>query len=516
VLIKKLAEGGMADVLLARDLGASLPRLCVIKRLRADLRSQAEFVSMFLDEIDLAMRIAHPNIVRAIDQGRGHDGAFLVLEYLAGFDLDLVIERVRTNKTSIPWELAVRIISAASEGMAYAHALQGVDGQPLNLVHRDLTPSNIFLTFDGLVKVLDFGIARAAERRTRTSTGLLKGKARYLAPELIESAPGDGRIDQFSLGAALFEALTLRPLFHGANELAVIHSILETQRPSLHQLRPDIPRELDAIFQKMTARKPDDRFASMREVVAALSTLVSEGAWRAQLSAFVRQHFAGDFQTHVSLMERLATMSTEELQRSFGRTDELPLLLGEGADLETAVLASGERSPRASPPQPITVPLESNDSTAPMPQLNQGLAAVNPSSEVTEATVPAAPVTAAAPRFPSLSFENAPEPNRSGLRRLKAMAAAVFVLGAGTVLLVMRPKAPPPLKGGLLVRSQPPGASIRVDGQLLQFRTPAAVSGLSEGAHHLLLEHPDALPTSTTVEVQAGRQKSVEVLLRPK
>mgnify|MGYP001428802891 CR=1 FL=1 len=266
VFIKKLAEGGMADVFLARDEGSTPPRLCVVKQLLPHLRSRREHVAMFLDEADLAMNLAHPSVVRAFDRGTGRDGPFLVLEYLAGFDLDLVLERLRSVGAQLPWPLAVQVIIASAGAMAYAHELKGADGKPLHLIHRDLTPSNIFLTFDGVVKVLDFGIARAEERRTRTSTGMLKGKARYLAPELIQQLPGDGRVDQFSLGAALYECLTLEPLAAGDNELAVIHAIVEGRRPDLKALRPDVPDEVvplrDDCLQALTRLSGDQQLGA--------------------------------------------------------------------------------------------------------------------------------------------------------------------------------------------------------------------------------------------------------------
>ncbi len=512
VFIKKLAEGGMADVFLARDSKSSPPRLCVVKQLLPNLRSKKEHVSMFLDEADLAIRLAHPNVVRALDRGSSREGPFLVLEYLAGFDLDLVIERLVSVGAQMPWPLALQVIISSAEGMAYAHAVKGGDGKPLNLVHRDLTPSNIFLTFDGVVKVLDFGIARAEERRTRTSTGMLKGKARYLAPELIQQLPGDGRVDQFSLGAALYESLALRPLFTGDNELAVIHAIMEGRRPVLVEQRPDVPSAVDFVFRKMTSTLREDRYASMTEVAAALRAVMPAEDQRPALAAFIRQHFGNDFQAHASLMGRLVSASTSELRSYFEKGVNLVAALDDPSRMQKTVVAIGQTIPaeaRRTPMAPTALP-------APL-ELPPDV----PASTIVE---PEEPVSAPL-RLPDEAAETQPELLAARRRtpaprpRPPARSTWPFAVAAAIVALVLggvwwrkgKPVAVP--RGTLLVRSQPPGASIRLDGVAVQFRTPAALSDLPEGRHELVLEHPDSLPTTVAAVVTGRQQSTLDVSL---
>ncbi|MDP3232765.1 MAG: serine/threonine-protein kinase [Myxococcales bacterium] len=512
VFIKKLAEGGMADVFLARDSKNVPPRLCVVKQLLPNLRSQKEHVSMFLDEADLAMRLAHPNVVRALDRGSSREGPFLVLEYLAGFDLDLVIERLVSVGAQMPWPLAVQVIISSAEGMAYAHAVKGADGKPLNLVHRDLTPSNIFLTFDGVVKVLDFGIARAEERRTRTSTGMLKGKARYLAPELIQQLPGDGRVDQFSLGAALYESLALRPLFTGDNELAVIHAIMEGRRPVLIEQRPDVPSAVDFVFRKMTSPLREDRFASMTEVAAALRAVMPREDQRPALAAFVRQHFGNDFQAHASLMGRLVSASTSELRSYFEKGVNLVAALDEASRMQKTVVAIGQTIPaeaRRTPMAPtvLPVPLELPPDLPTDPGVSAPVEPVSAPLRLPDEAAETQPALLATKRTPP---PRPPPPARSMWPF--AIAAAVVALGLGGVWWRKgRPAAIP--RGTLLVRSQPPGASIRLDGMAVQFRTPAALSNLPEGRHELVLEHPDSLPTTVAAVVTGRQQSTLDVSL---
>lgn len=541
----------MADVFLARDVKSTPPRLCVVKQLLPDLRSKKEHVGMFLDEADLAVRLAHPNVVRTIDRGSSRDGPFLVLEYLAGYDLDLVIERLRDTGGRMPWQLAVQVIISTAQGMAYAHGLTGTDGKPLNLVHRDLTPSNIFLTFDGVVKVLDFGIAHAEERRTRTSTGMLKGKTRYLAPELIQQLPGDGRVDQFSLGAALYESLALRPLFSGENELAVIHAIIESRRPSLIEQRPDIPSEVDAVFRKMTERLREDRFPSMNDVARALKAVMPPEDQRPALSAFVRQQFGADFEAHASLMARLASASTSELRAYFEKgvnlTDALadPSRLAKTqvalnqqiplearrtpmpahdlpAELLTTQVVTNQRVPaeaRRTPASPIA--LELPDEAPPTGGHRPATPALrSQATETVEAHQPAPRPLQLPDELPlggqgGLTEFTDDEPGRPRLWMV-ALGGLALVLVAGLAVRALSGKAPVVASGVLVVRSQPPGATIQLDGAPVQFRTPAALPNLAPGTHTLVLAHPDTLGATTSAVVVSGSQQTIDVMLPPK
>ena len=512
IFVKHLAEGGMADVFLARDVGTTPPRLVVVKRLLADLKSQKDHVGMFLDESDLAMRLVHPNIVRAFDRGSTKDGPFLVLEYLAGYDLDLVIERLKQTGGQVPWELAVRVITAVAHGMAYAHELTGTDGKPLNLVHRDLTPSNIFLTFDGLVKVLDFGIARAEERRTRTSTGMLKGKARYLAPEQIQGLPADGRVDEFALGAALYETLTLKPLFQGDNELAVIHAILERKRPQLSRVRSGVPELLDVVFETMTAQLREDRYPTMRAVAEALEAVVPPTSdWRATLSGFVRQHFGPDFEAHASLMARLSSASTNELKAFFEKGTAPDAALADPGRAQTAVVTNPQvpvearRTPMSAVDVPLELPTEPMQVVTPVaPEAPRPLRLPGEDSTV--------PELLSAPTLPAAGAAQPDGPTRSRLPMVVLGAGLVLTLGVGGLAWKSR-KPVAPSKGSLLVRSVPPGATLEVDGRPLASRTPTALSELAPGRHQLVLTHPDALPAVQVVEVAAGEQRTLDVAL---
>jgi serine/threonine protein kinase len=200
VLIRKLAEGGMAEIFLAKQIGAEgFERDVVIKCMLDHFTQHREFVSMFLDEARLAARLHHPNIVQITDLGVAENRYFICMEYLAGEDLDAVIAAAHYKSQAVPIPIAARIILSTLEGLEFAHGYQE-QGQRVELVHRDISPSNIFVTYQGTVKVLDFGIAKASSRMTQTQPGLLKGKWGYMSPEQARGEPIDSRSDLFSLG----------------------------------------------------------------------------------------------------------------------------------------------------------------------------------------------------------------------------------------------------------------------------------------------------------------------------
>ncbi|PTL75760.1 protein kinase [Vitiosangium sp. GDMCC 1.1324] len=271
VLIRKLAEGGMAEIFLAKQLGAEgFERDVVIKCMLDHFTRYPEFVSMFLDEARLAARLHHPNIVQITDLGVADNRYFICMEYLAGEDLEAVFAATHAKGQGVPIPIAARIILSVLEGLEFAHGYQE-QGRPLELVHRDISPSNIFVTYQGTVKVLDFGIAKASSRMTQTQPGLLKGKWGYMSPEQARGEQQlDARSDLFSLGVTFHELLTARRVFERDTELGVLLALMDQPilPPSTH--RPDVPPALERIVMKALERRREDRYASAAEMRADL------------------------------------------------------------------------------------------------------------------------------------------------------------------------------------------------------------------------------------------------------
>ncbi|HEX6239670.1 MAG TPA: protein kinase [Polyangiales bacterium] len=271
-LIASLGQGGMANVYLAVVGGpGSFSKLMVLKALRSDVQAAPEFIQMFLDEARLSARFNHPNIVQAYEVGEANGTYFIAMEYLDGQTLRSV---QRKFAGAFPLEEELRVLADTARGLHYAHELRDFTGVPLNVVHRDVSPQNIFLTYDGQVKLLDFGIAKAVDSEHLTQVGLIKGKIEYIAPEQARGDPVDRRADVFALGAMAWEAVTRQRFAGGPNLAAVtkLHKRLTGGEPDVLQLQPEAPEKLVRLIRRALALDPAYRF----ETAAAFATEIDE------------------------------------------------------------------------------------------------------------------------------------------------------------------------------------------------------------------------------------------------
>ena len=275
-LVAELGRGGMGNVYLAVLSGpAGFNKLQVVKRLRTDLAEDRESVTMFLDEARLAARLNHPNVVQTNEVGNDGSHYFIAMEYLEGQSLDQLVRRSQNNG-GMPLGIQLRILCDALTGLHYAHELTDFDGSPLGLVHRDVTPHNIFVTYDGNSKLLDFGIAKAATSAHETRAGTFKGKCAYMSAEQIVGDPIDRRADLFSLGAVLWQACTGQRLWKGETDIKIFHKVVSGEIPSPRTVNPNVPEQLEEICMKALARNRDDRFASAMEMQSALEDFIEE------------------------------------------------------------------------------------------------------------------------------------------------------------------------------------------------------------------------------------------------
>lgn len=267
----ELASGGMATVYLARVDGESgFEKLVALKRIHRHLAKEKKYVEMFLDEAKIASRITHPNVCSVFDYGQADGEYYIAMEYLVGEPLARLCSKVARDESQrrhplLPLRMA-GIIADACEGLHAAHELKDANGELLHVVHRDVSPRNLFVTYDGSVQVVDFGIASARQRLHHTATGQVKGTFAYMAPEQLTSSPIDRRVDVWSLGVALWEMLTLKRLFRRDTTANTIHAVLyeELEPPSV--LRSQVSAELDGIVMKALQRDPKDRWQSAREM----------------------------------------------------------------------------------------------------------------------------------------------------------------------------------------------------------------------------------------------------------
>lgn len=272
-----LERGGMGAVYLGRIVAAhGFERPVVIKTIRTELVADPRMAMMFVDEARIAARLHHRNIVQTLDFDVAGDCAYLVTEYVEGCDLRVLLMQMSRR---LPYELAVAIVAELATGLHAAHEARGDDGELLDLVHRDLTPSNVLLGTAGEVKLADFGIARARSRSYHTMSGTIKGKAAYMAPEQIMGLPLDRRADLFSLGILMFEMTTRTRLYSALGDATAMRTILHGDVPDPRERVARYPDALAAIVQRLLARAPEARFATAGEVVHALDDLGVEHGW---------------------------------------------------------------------------------------------------------------------------------------------------------------------------------------------------------------------------------------------
>ena len=256
-LVARLGTGGMAEVFLAVLQGpVGFQRLLVVKRLRGDLMGDTTYEGMLLAEARLAARLHHPNIVQTFEVGEDGKCPFIVMEYLDGQPLHRIAQAARTNPAILDPIMAATIIAEALSGLHYAHELADYDGTPLNIIHRDISPQNLFVTYDGEVKLVDFGIAKASLDEVATEVGVVKGKLTYMSPEQTRCETLDRRTDIFAMGVVFWELLANRRLFGGDNPVEAINAIHGGVRPKAAEfVGTGVPPELDAVCAR--ALQPD-------------------------------------------------------------------------------------------------------------------------------------------------------------------------------------------------------------------------------------------------------------------
>jgi serine/threonine protein kinase len=266
-LLRRIASGGMAEIFLARQESmAGFAREVVIKRIHQHLGNDPEFITMFLDEAMLVARLSHPNIVSVYEFGTEGGSHFLAMEYVDGHPLSAAI---RLSKGLEPMH-ALRIVSEMCAGLHYAHTLVDDAGECLGIVHRDISPQNVLLGFDGSVKLIDFGIAKAATQSHHTKAGSLKGKYSYMSPEQARGRSVDHRTDIHAAGIVLWEALTGRSLFHRESMFDTIEAVVSVRPRSVRQRRPELPEAIDAIIDRALAKSPEDRYQTAGEMQLAI------------------------------------------------------------------------------------------------------------------------------------------------------------------------------------------------------------------------------------------------------
>ncbi len=476
LLVGEIAVGGMAEVFLAVHKGVeSFIKVVVIKRVLPHLSNNPEFVRMFIDEARLAARIEHPNIVRTYEFGEVNGQYFTAMEYLPGEDLFKTLNNLSVSRQLMPLHIATGIGVQLCNGLHFAHQFTDIAGKPLALVHRDINPANIIITYGGEVKIIDFGVAKT-NANVQTLNGVIKGKVAYMPPEQVLGREVDQRADIFSAGVVLWEILTGRPLFLRGNEAATLYAIMNAPISPPSKLRSDVPPELDKIVMRALSRTSGDRYETAEEMASALDDVLT------RLPRF-------DPRVVASKLEELFGSTRAEAKRSIAQTRSLTQNISLVMKLRSEVRA----------------------------ELAERLDAV-----VGDQARQSRPGTNAAPTARGSGIPvQAVGPSRS--QRGLAIALTVVLLaaiGAGLAYTMSsrqeRPPAPKQVAASaLLVESTPPGAAVFVGGEPTGLKTPTTLTGITKPQLEVRLELPGYATVIRSVTIPAGTNASAKVALQP-
>ncbi|HLE21678.1 MAG TPA: serine/threonine-protein kinase [Vicinamibacteria bacterium] len=295
LLLDRIATGGMAEVFRAKRRGVEgFEKTVAVKRILPHLSDNKEFVEMFINEAKMVAGLSHPNIVQIFDLGKIENTYYIAMEYIEGMDLRAILARLRGKETILNVDLSALIATRVASALEYAHRHRDASGKPLQIVHRDVSPPNILISREGEVKLVDFGIAKAAIKAHSTDSGSLRGKLLYMSPEQAWGRSLDKRSDIFSLGVVLFEILAGRSLFMSTSEMSILERVREAHFLTPSSFNPAIPIELEAVVAKSLKKEPDDRYQDASEMLRDLDAYLRRrpAVGAAELAGSVERLFA--------------------------------------------------------------------------------------------------------------------------------------------------------------------------------------------------------------------------------
>ena len=300
LILDHLVDGGMAKICRARFLSEQVDRIVIIKVIKSQFSQDESFKTMFMNEVKTTFGLVHSNIVQTYDYGFHKSQLYVAMEYCDGRNLKEYLARLQEKRFVFPVEVSTYIIAQACQGLHYAHTfIDKLTGKKANIVHRDISPHNIMMSYDGSVKVIDFGIAKAESNSDATQAGTIKGKLSYLAPEYLEGMPLDCRYDEFAIGITLWEMLCNRRLFKSENDLGVLKQIQECKVPAPSSVNPNVPKELDVIVLKALSKDRNNRYENLdalnRSLMKFLNTRYSDFN-PSDLTYFAKELFKDDIQ----------------------------------------------------------------------------------------------------------------------------------------------------------------------------------------------------------------------------
>lgn len=436
-LLDRIAVGGMAEVFKAKVIREEgFERYFAIKRILPSIAEDDEFIKMFIDEAKIAVQLTHGNIVPIIDLGKVGDAYFIAMEYVHGKDLRTMTEELSNKGDSLPIPACCYVIMKVCEGLDYAHNKKDAAGRDLNLVHRDVSPQNMLISFDGEVKIIDFGIAKAANKAAKTQAGILKGKFGYMSPEQVRGLPLDRRSDIFAAGVVLYESLTGERLFVGESDFSILEKVKNVEIIPPSTYNKNIPEDLESIILKALAREVQDRYQMAIELHDDLqSFMYTYGSFfsRKDMAALMKNVFPEDYDADVKEMESARISVPPGQAKSSSRSPHRRI-----------------SAPPPPPPRSTRPAFSGGVGSVPPPPPSRGRTSIPPPPKKTVHGMPAPMMPHAPP--PAASFSSPPSlPARPAVSEPPAPSLP----GAQPVL--QKPPTIPPAKSATAPSALPPG-----------------------------------------------------------
>ncbi|MCB9601019.1 MAG: protein kinase [Sandaracinus sp.] len=559
----EIARGGMAQVLLARDPADPRRRPVVLKRMLPALARQESFRQMFKDEARLGLSLEHGNICRTLSFLEVEGQPCIQMEWASGLTLSEVLRRTVRERKPLPIAFVLRVVEAVVAALSYAHDARGPDGRPLRVVHRDVSPQNVIVQYDGAIRLLDFGVARSAVQTEHSEGGQIKGKFAYMSPEQSLGLPLDDRSDVFCVGILMHESLVGRPLFDREDRLSTVRALARGDVPEVRDLRPEVPETISRLVRRTLSSNVEGRprMKELHEMVLAARAAIDDPNgivqevvrgldpewrdWRASLKAFDRDPRSSTFPlaTPVSQVTRKSTEQPLDPPAAAGPTQKVSSYkLDDDEDTEEDVTAlafrpkavrDAIRQPPSVTPEPVDFGLDDAVEAKPPQKMRWVVAAVAAALGLGAATwvftgddeTPAAATspTNAAPTDETPEPE-APEPAQPVTTTSVPVAPTTPSVEEAPVEETpsVTPESPPEEATGtlpsgtssLLVQTRPIGARVRIDGVLLPGTTPFRFTELPEGRHRVSIELPGHRPRQQWVRLRPGRGGVIRARLR--
>ena len=528
LLIELISVGGMAEVFKAMTVGVSgFQKVLAIKKVLPNVAEDQAFVKMFVDEGNIAGQLHHTNIAQIYDLGAIGDSYFIAMEFVAGQDLRAIFDKVKKTRTPIPVDMAALIASQALSGLDYAHRKSDATQMPMNIVHRDVSPPNILISYEGEVKLVDFGIAKAAKKISQTQAGVLKGKFGYMSPEQVRGMQVDQRSDIFAIGIVFWEMLAHRRLFVGETDFATLEKVrgMEIQTPS--NMHKDVPEELDRIVMRALERDVKKRYGTAEEMQQDLQRYLYSNSpvfTQRDLSNWVKQTFAGEMQRSLRRMTELENIDLEALGIDIASIDEASV-----RSLRKDVLAAGEEKTSIAP----TIPVHEDPGGSGGEKKHKDNANRERSKDKRDQedqkqqAVQADPPPVKTARKPQVTIS--PEEKSASPKGANAWLTSIngivtilsillvcclalgFFLISGTKQNVISVNNDGSAGVANFIANHPE-VSVKVNNQKI-CNTPCRVKDFWPGQHHVSFEKAGFLPQKVSFEVKEGKKTSVSALL---